>query len=212
MKTAFIFDLDGTLAESYQSLAASVEYVEQRAAEARAAMRGGADAPEAPKPKARRPMAWPFSKDGRISDPMLKKFEVSLRIGADLANEVYSLFSQLRERGCKLAVASDRPQKLTEALLKRLGLDIFVDGVYGPDTVGAAKPHPAMIHRAIADLGVRPGDVLFVGDEVVDIEMAHAAGVQIAAVLGAAGRTQCVRESPDFLVHGWPQVIALVDA
>ncbi|MEM8577985.1 MAG: HAD-IA family hydrolase [Pseudomonadota bacterium] len=40
-----------------------------------------------------------------------------------------------------------------------------------------SKPHPAMIHAALAEAGMEPADAVMVGDSSFDMEMAQAAGV-----------------------------------
>jgi phosphoglycolate phosphatase len=55
------------------------------------------------------------------------------------------------------------------------------------DTAEHAKPHPAPVTLACAQIGVAPRDTLFVGDDPRDIESGHAAGVQTAAVFYGYG-------------------------
>ncbi|MGR3462768.1 MAG: HAD-IA family hydrolase [Roseovarius sp.] len=40
-----------------------------------------------------------------------------------------------------------------------------------------SKPHPAMLHAALAETGVAPQDAVMVGDTSYDMEMARAAGI-----------------------------------
>ncbi|MEM1199607.1 MAG: HAD-IA family hydrolase [Pseudomonadota bacterium] len=45
-----------------------------------------------------------------------------------------------------------------------------------------SKPHPAMIHQAMAEAGAEPEDTLMIGDTVYDLQMAQAAGVAAIGV------------------------------
>lgn len=56
-------------------------------------------------------------------------------------------------------------------------LDEAVDVVVGRDTVRPWKPDPAPLTHAIAELGRRPDDVVFIGDSARDARTADAAGV-----------------------------------
>jgi len=40
-----------------------------------------------------------------------------------------------------------------------------------------SKPHPAMLHAALSDIGVNAADAVMIGDTSFDMEMAHAAGM-----------------------------------
>jgi putative hydrolase of the HAD superfamily len=58
-------------------------------------------------------------------------------------------------------------------------LDRF-ETVIVSDTVGWRKPRPVIFERALADLGVRAGECLFIGDRP-DIDVAGAKGIGMAA-------------------------------
>lgn len=45
-----------------------------------------------------------------------------------------------------------------------------------------SKPHPAMIHQAMADAGTAPENTVMIGDTVYDLQMARAAGVSSVGV------------------------------
>ncbi|MFD3190966.1 HAD-IA family hydrolase [Sedimentitalea sp. HM32M-2] len=75
-----------------------------------------------------------------------------------------------------LGVATGKSQRGLAALLDGHGLD----GVFVTRQVAdhhPSKPHPSMIHAAMAEAGVRPQDTVMIGDTSFDMEMAAAAGV-----------------------------------
>lgn len=61
--------------------------------------------------------------------------------------------------------------------LERHALAEHVDCVVGRDSVTHHKPHPEPLLTAVRELGVAPGDALFVGDSRRDEETADTAGV-----------------------------------
>lgn len=72
--------------------------------------------------------------------------------------------------------------------------------------VGPGKPHPAMVHRALAEVGAEAADTVVVGDTTFDIQMAcnaQVASVGVAwgyhevAELVAAGAGRIVRDGAD---------------
>lgn len=63
--------------------------------------------------------------------------------------------------------------------LRRIGLAHFFDSVHSAETVGRAKPDPAMFMRALDDTGVRAEHALHVGDHPEqDVLAAHAHGME----------------------------------
>jgi phosphoglycolate phosphatase-like HAD superfamily hydrolase len=50
------------------------------------------------------------------------------------------------------------------------------------DTTPHAKPHPAPLLHAAERLGFAPGDCCYLGDDLRDVQAAHAAGMRAIAV------------------------------
>jgi HAD superfamily hydrolase (TIGR01509 family) len=91
---------------------------------------------------------------------------------------------RLRRLGLAIAVVSNWDVGLREHL-QGLGLDGLT--VVTSAEAGAPKPDPAVFLRALAELGVRPGRALHVGDSEADEKGARAAGMRFApAPLAAA--------------------------
>jgi len=96
----------------------------------------------------------------------------------------------LRAAGMRIGAVTD-VAVMDEADVRRLlapvGIDDQLDVVVTSTEVGAAKPDPRGIIRALQLMGVAPADALFVGDAESDAGAAAAAGVTFARV--EAGRT-----------------------
>jgi phosphoglycolate phosphatase len=207
MKTALIFEMDGTLADSYASLSASLKYVYSRLEEARKQMQSE---PEKVDPSLKAPQSlWPLNDRGTILDPVLGQYKEQLKQGADRVPEVYDVIYKLSAEGRQIAICSRKPVKLTERLTRNLGLDDFLVGVYGPESVGDPNPHAGMIMRAMTDMGVRREELLFIGDLPEDVDAARSAGVRVALVTSAASRSAYAMGAPDYLVDNWTQILSL---
>jgi putative hydrolase of the HAD superfamily len=84
----------------------------------------------------------------------------------------------LRARGMRLVVASNWDCSLPAAL-ESAGLLELVDGVASSAEAGAAKPHPAVLERALLLAGAGPAEAMHVGDSPeTDLPAASAAGVR----------------------------------
>ncbi len=85
----------------------------------------------------------------------------------------------LAQRGCKLAVVTNKSEKPARQLLDALDMTDRFDAIYGGDTLGRerAKPLPDMLHAAIADCG--GGKAALIGDSTYDVRAGKAAGLQV---------------------------------
>jgi len=73
------------------------------------------------------------------------------------------VLAELRRRGFRLAAVSNWDVLLPE-ILEAMGLAGFFEGIYASAALGVQKPDPAIYQRALAELELSPGEVLFVGD------------------------------------------------
>jgi len=107
----------------------------------------------------------------------------------------------LAARGTKLAVASNKPARFSRQLLDHLGIAGRFGAVFGPDDGFPPKPAPHMVFMALALLGVKEADALFVGDMPIDVLTARAAGVTVAVVpTGSSTREDLVLAGPDVVL------------
>lgn len=84
--------------------------------------------------------------------------------------------------GCPLGILSNWDVSLEAKLLALIGEDVRFTRIIGSETVGVAKPEPAIFEHALRDLPCRPDEVLFVGDSL-RLDIAPALGFGIDAVL-----------------------------
>jgi putative hydrolase of the HAD superfamily len=85
---------------------------------------------------------------------------------------------ELRAAGLRLVAASNWDVSLHEQL-ERTGLRPLLDGALSSAEVGAAKPDPAILVRALAIAGAEPARAWHVGDDLeADVGAARAAGMQ----------------------------------
>jgi phosphoglycolate phosphatase-like HAD superfamily hydrolase len=85
--------------------------------------------------------------------------------------------SGLKNRGKSLAVASNSPATIIRILLDASGLSQFIDAIAGADEVAASKPAPDLIFRVLEKLESTPQSACYIGDSIFDEEAARAAGI-----------------------------------
>ena len=84
----------------------------------------------------------------------------------------------LKERGYKLAVATNKLDEIANKMIEELYPEIF-DMVLGDKEDLEKKPNPAMINLIIKQLDVNKKEVTYIGDSEVDILSASNAGVKL---------------------------------
>ena len=112
---------------------------------------------------------------------------------------VSELLSALTAAGITTGVATAKGRRGAERSLRVLGLPITVT-VAMEDTV-THKPDPAPLLLALERLGGVPSRAVYVGDAVVDVQVAKAAGMASIAVTWGAG-------DPAALVAAEPTALA----
>ena len=81
-----------------------------------------------------------------------------------------------------LAVLTNKPQRPTERILEGLDIARYFSTVIGGDTALPRKPDPAGLESLIASAGTIAADTMMVGDSVIDLRTARAAGTRLCLV------------------------------
>jgi phosphoglycolate phosphatase len=131
----------------------------------------------------------------------------------DLYESVPATIEELRGQNLKLAIVSTKYRRRIHQVLEREALLHGFEFVIGGEDVEQHKPHPQGLFEAMGRLECSASSVLYVGDSVVDAELAKRAGVPFVIVLsGVTPRSDFdgyeplamlrhVRELPEFLVE-----------
>lgn len=112
------------------------------------------------------------------------------------------LFSDLRQAGVKVGIASSKPEDFIEIILKDTGLYECFDTFAGSDPRYADCDKTTIINTCIKKLGLPDGSkYLMVGDRCFDIAGAHSAGLPCAAVLfGYGSQAEFEQYGADYIV------------
>ena len=83
-----------------------------------------------------------------------------------------ALLARLKEAGVRMAVYSNKADEFSKVIVEHYFPGVF-DLVRGKVEGVPVKPDPAGVRRVLAELGAQPLETLFVGDSNVDIRTAH---------------------------------------
>ena len=93
--------------------------------------------------------------------------------------EVRRTLTELRRRGYRTAICTNKPQRATIAVVEGLGLGDLFDGIAGGDHFPVRKPDPGHLLSLIAELGARRESSVMIGDNENDAAAARAARVPL---------------------------------
>lgn len=95
---------------------------------------------------------------------------------------ILPMMEKLRESGVKIAIVSNKLHPAVQELNRRFFADLVTSAVGESETV-RRKPHPDGVLKALEELGSRPEEAVYVGDSEVDWETARQAGLRCVLVL-----------------------------
>ncbi|HUO53215.1 MAG TPA: HAD family hydrolase [Rhodoblastus sp.] len=184
----YVFDLDGTLADTAGDLMGTLDYVmvqEGFAAspieDARSLLGAGARALIVRALEAQKITVAPE----RLEDMFqrfLAHYESRVADESRLYPGVVEALDALEALGGAFAVCTNKFERPAKLLLQKLGVADRFAFVCGQDTFGVAKPDPTPLLRTIDASGGAVARTIMIGDSKTDIATARAAGVPCVAV------------------------------
>jgi phosphoglycolate phosphatase len=188
---AVLFDLDGTIADTAPDLVAAVNKMRHdRGLEMRPleTLRPFASA------GARGLLGGAFEIGPEhhdfavMRDEFLANYEADLCIETTLFPGIDELLDQLDARGVRWGIVTNKITRLSAPLVALLGLDTRAACLVCGDTTPHSKPHPAPLLHAAELLDVAPERIVYVGDDLRDVQAGFAAGmITVAAAYGYCG-------------------------
>ena len=205
-----VFDLDGTLIDSVPDLALAVDLMLEelqypKAGENRVRewIGNGADI------LVKRALTW--AQEGFVPERQQlrearalfdKHYAANLTVGSRLYAGVLDTLARLRQQGLPLGMVTTTPSAFVRPLLEKFGLSDYFSVVLGGDDVVVRKPHPAALYLVLGTLGLRPQELLFVGDSENDIKAAKAAGcLSVGLSYGYNYGESIALSEPDLVLH-----------
>ena len=210
-----IFDLDGTLADTSGDLLAAANGCFRNlglgdllgAGDAGVALRG-----------ARAMLSLGFARSGGFGpEEVERQFPLLLRRYEEAICERTTLYpgaaesvERLRARGHRTGICTNKPERLAELLLCRLGVRPLFDSLVGADTLPLRKPDPLPFRTAVAWAGGEASRACMVGDSDTDHLTARAAGVpSILVGFGPSGEDMAALR-PDALLESYDDLPGVV--
>jgi phosphoglycolate phosphatase len=202
-----IFDLDGTLVDAYQAIIRSLNFSLQKLGY-----------PRQDDLTIRRAVGWgddnllkPFINLRDIKKALLlyrQHHKTTLLRYSRLFPNVERVLRWLKDKGYKLAIASNRPTKFSWILIRHLGLSKYFAYVLCGDKLRHGKPHPEILNKIMHRFSVKPAQTLYVGDMSIDAQAGRRAKVKtIIVTTGSSTYPEIKKEKPYRII---PRIIELL--
>lgn len=206
--TTCLFDLDGTLIDTIDDLAAACELVLAEFGF------GHADG----SPVHTREEYFRFVGNGirklveralgehtdvldQACERMLTIYNENCKVRTAPYEGILPLLDELKARGVKLGVVTNKPERQARYLADAFFASYGFCCVYGSVTDRPNKPDPASVNLALRDCDTDREHTLFIGDSDVDVETAHNSGLVCAgASWGFRGKEELRRAGAEILL------------
>jgi phosphoglycolate phosphatase len=117
---------------------------------------------------------------------------------------------RLRDAGVTMAVLTNKPVKISRAIVEGLGVAGHFRQVYGGNSFDFKKPHPIGIETLMREFGAAPDRTMMVGDSSVDIQTARNAHVKSCGLTYGFQPESLQTVPPDLLVDRMEDMAAWV--
>ncbi|MAX90481.1 MAG: N-acetylmuramic acid 6-phosphate phosphatase MupP [Pseudomonas sp.] len=112
----------------------------------------------------------------------LERYQQHCAVESQLYEGMAELLTEIEQADLIWGVVTNKPVRFAEPIMQQLGLSSRSAVLVCPDHVSKSKPDPEPMLLACSQLDLDPATVLFVGDDLRDIESGRAAGSRTAAV------------------------------
>lgn len=216
MYKACIFDLDGTLTDTLESLTYSVNATLR---ELGLGQITPTQCKEFVGSGARRLIEQSIQATGdpeasRIEEAMEaygRIFKVHCTYHVAPYDGIVDMLKELKKEGVQLAVLSNKPHLQTQDVVATFFEEGTFARVYGQQEGVPRKPDPAAVHMILEELGVSAEESLYIGDSDVDMLTGCAAGVAaIGVTWGFRSKEVLMEHGATYIVDKPQEIVSIV--
>ena len=216
-KKLFIFDLDGTLVDTAPDFKNSINYMLNELNESEVSLEEirnwvGYGARELIR---RTVVDKNIPHDEQRIEEMLKIFLLHYTHNIDddsvLFNNVRNVLEFLKDNGIKLAVCTNKMERLSNILLEKLNVLHMFDYLVGGDSLNKSKPDPYPLLNICEKLNTEISDSIMIGDSVTDLNAGKGAGMPVVLVSYGYTDNKDIYNEADLVINDFSQLKELVN-
>lgn len=213
---AIVFDLDGTLLDTIEDIADSVNAAlssmgyPTHSTESYKMMVG-----EGVRHLAVLALPESVRDDDRVIDECMKRtgseYSKLWNVNTRPYDGIPELLDGLTERGIRMAILSNKPQEFTILNVQEMLRRWKFDAVVGARVGVPVKPDPTTAIEIADELGIEPRKFIYVGDSGVDMKTAIAAGMYPVGVLwGFRDEAELRRDGARSVMNSPVEILELI--
>ena len=216
-KKLFIFDLDGTLVDTAPDFKNSINYMLNELNESEVSLEEirnwvGYGARELIR---RTVVDKNIPHDEQRIEEMLKIFLLHYTHNIDddsvLFNNVKNVLEFLKNNEIKLAVCTNKMERLSNILLEKLNVLHMFDYLVGGDSLSKSKPDPFPLLNICEKLNTEISDSVMIGDSVTDLNAGKGAGMPVVLVSYGYTDNKDIYNEADLVINDFSQLKELVN-
>ncbi len=208
---AVLFDLDGTLVDSYSALTDAVNHARRihglgdlTSARIRELVGDGVETL----------LQRAFERTeipGTVVHAFESRYDEVCCHESKVLADVETTLAELHRLGIQMAVCTNKPTVFSRKILDFLDLSRYFRAIVGPDLAGARKPDARHLLVTLESVDYGPERALFVGDMPVDVLAARNSGLAVAVVAtGSSTREQLDALGPDHFLERFSDLLKIV--
>ncbi len=216
MKKVCIFDLDGTLTNTLETLAHFVNTeIAKHGLSAIPTEHFRYFAGSGAQMLIHRALAYHNVKDESMEKIILPAYSAAYDADFLYLTELYDgipeLITELKRRNMQLAVLSNKPHQTAEKVVRHFfGTDTF-HCMFGQREGVPRKPDPAGVYEILKIMPHEKEDCLYIGDTAIDMNTGNSAGLETVGVLwGFRERTELEEAGADHIIEKPAELLALL--
>ncbi len=212
MFNTILFDLDGTLTNPYMGITGGILYALENMGR------------ELPPRESLKCFIGPPLHDSFRDFCGMNEAEIKEAIGYQreyynngglLENELIEgaveLLAELKRRGKTVCIATSKPLKFAEIILRHFEIYDYFDYVGGATLDGKIGTKAEVLRLVLSETGAKPSECLMVGDTKYDIDGAHQLSIKCAAVpVGFGTREEFREHNADFISEKLLDILKIV--
>ena len=210
---AVVFDLDGTLVDSYAALEDAVNH----------SLRAHAHAPLAPGrirafvgEGVERLMQRAFARDDvpqSAYDAFVGRYDQVCCAGSTILADVETTLAALTALRLPMGVCTNKPTSFSRKILQSLQLAHHFAAILGPDVAGSRKPDGRHVAATLDAIGAEAERTLFVGDMPIDVLAARNGGTAVATIAtGSSTREELLAAKPDHMLDRFSDLVDIISS
>jgi len=143
---------------------------------------------------------------------LLEHYEADLHRRTRFYPGALDAVETLRSQGFATAICTNKPERLAEILMQRLGARDLFHSLIGADTLPTRKPDTAPFIAAIERSGGATGRAIMIGDTITDHSTARAAGApSVLVTFGPVGADAVSHLDADAFLDHFDDLPALAE-